>query len=74
MVSWNVTKCDIYFSIDSHAVDTPLPFAVAVLGSLGENAIVILINKVINSLYDVIVTANLAPDKCFSCWGTDDAG
>ena len=76
MMQWsNLTKCGLFFNIVFPAVYTLLPLVLQRLDSCGIEALILILEKVLNCRYDVIIghsdTASQPSD--ISCWGTENS-
>ena len=74
MMQWlNLTKCGLFFTIVSPAVHTLLS-VLQRLDSCGIKALILIIEKVLNCRYDLIISLILLPSQVFfSCWGTENS-
>ena len=74
MMQWsNLTTCGLFFNIVSPAVHTLLPSVLQCLDSRGIEALILILQKVFNCRYDLIIGLISTPSQphvFFSCWGT----
>ena len=66
MMQWsNLTKCGLFFNIVSSAVHTLLPSVLQRLDSCGIEALILILEKVLNCRYDLIIGSILLPSQVF---------
>ena len=64
MMQWsNLTKCGLFFNIVSPEVHTLLPSVLQRLNSCNIEAVILILKKVLNCRYDVIVGPILLPSQ-----------
>ena len=71
----NLTQCGLCFSIVSRAVHTLLPLVLQRLDSCGIQALILILEKVLNCRYDLIIGPIQLPNQVgffFSCWGREN--
>ena len=80
MMQWlNLTKCGLFFNIVSPAVHKILPSVLQHLDSCGIEALILILEKVLNCRYDlgliiVLFRSDTASQpSVFSCWGTENS-
>ena len=75
MMQWlNLTKCGLFFYIASPAVHTLLPSVLQCLDSGGIEALILILEKVLNCRYDFIICLILLLSQVFFlCWGTKNS-
>ena len=76
MMQWsNLTKCDLFVNIVSHAVHTLLLSVLQRLDSRGIEALILILEKRSSTAdYDLIIGRIYCfSAKCFSCWGTENS-
>ena len=72
MRQWsNLTNCGLFFNIVSSAVHTLFPSVLQHLDSHGMKVLILILKKVLNCRYDLIIGLILLLSQVFfSCWGT----
>ena len=66
----NLTKCGLFFIIVFSAVHTLLPSVLQRLDSRCMKVLILILKKVLNCRYDLIIDLILLPSQVFfSCWG-----
>ena len=69
MMQWlNMTKCGLFINIASPEVHTLLPLLLQRLDSRGIEALILILEKVLNCRYDLIISPILLHSQC---WGTE---
>ena len=70
MMQWfNLTKCGLLFNIVSPAVHTLLPLVLQRLDSCGIEALLLILEKVLNCRYDHIISPILLPSQVYFHFG-----
>ena len=66
MMQWsNLTKCGLFFNIFFPAVHTLLPLVLQHLDSCGIEVLIMILGKVLNCRYDLIIGLTLLPSRVF---------
>ena len=70
LMQWlNLTKCGLFLNIVSPAVHTLLPSVLQCLDSCGIEALILILEKLLNCRYDLIIGPILLPSQVFFMLG-----
>ena len=74
MMQWsNLAKCGLFFNIVFPVVHTPLPLVMQHLDSFGIEALIPILQKVLNCRYDLIIGPIMLPSQMFFMLGTGNS-